>query len=116
MVSELLAARVEGEALTDAEMMGFLSMLLIAGLETTIHLLNHSVRLLMEHPEVHERVRADSSLVPRLVEEVLRYEPPVQGILRVTKAEAELRGVRIPEGAWVLVMLGSANRDESALP
>ncbi len=116
MVSELLAVRVDGEALTDAELMGFLFMLLIAGMETTIHLLTHAVRLLMEHPGVLKRVHADRSLLPRLVEEVLRYEPPVHGIMRVTQAETELSGVRLPAGAWVLALLGSANRDESRFP
>lgn len=116
MVSELISARVEGEALTDAELLGFLFMLLIAGMETTIHLLSHSARLLMEHPEVLARVRADRSLLPRLVEEVLRCEPPVHGILRVTTAETELSGVRLPAGAWVLALLASANRDESRFP
>ncbi|MFL5349180.1 MAG: cytochrome P450 [Hyalangium sp.] len=116
MVSELIAARVEGEALTDAELLGFLLMLLIAGMETTIHLLSHSARLLMEHPEVLKRVRADRSLVPQLVEEVLRCEPPVHGILRVTTSETELSGVWLPAGAWVMAMLASANRDESHFP
>jgi cytochrome P450 len=116
MVSELLAARVEGEALTEAELMSFLFLLLIAGMETTVHLLSHSARLLMEHPEVLARVRADRSLVPRLVEEVLRYEPPVHGIMRVTTAPTELAGVRLPQGAWVLLLLGSANRDEARFP
>ncbi|MBN1209813.1 MAG: cytochrome P450 [Myxococcaceae bacterium] len=116
MVSELLAARVDGEALTDAELVSFLLMLLIAGMETTIHLLNHAARLLMEHPEVLTRVRAEPSLMPRLVEEVLRYEPPVHGIMRVSTQETELSGVRLPAGAWVLVLLGSANRDEGRFP
>jgi cytochrome P450 len=116
MVSDLLAARVDGEALTHEELVGFLLMLLIAGMETTIHLLNHSVLLLMEHPEVLARVRAEMSLVPRLVEEVLRYEPPVHGIMRVSRQETELSGVRVPAGSWVLVLLGSANRDEERFP
>jgi len=116
MLSELLAAQVEGESLTEAELMSFLFLLLIAGMETTLHLLNHSVRLLMEHPEVLARVRAELSLLPRLVEEVLRYEPPVHGVMRVTTAETELSGVRLPPGAWVLVLLGSACRDEMHFP
>jgi cytochrome P450 len=116
MVSDLLAARMDGEALTDAELLSFLFMLLIAGIETTIHLLNHSARLLMAHPGVLARVREERSLLPRLVEEVLRYEPPVHGVLRVTTAETELGGVRLPQGAWMLVLLGSANRDEARFP
>jgi cytochrome P450 len=116
MVSELLATRVEGEALTEAELISFLFLLLIAGMETTIYLLSHAARLLMEHPEVLARVRADRSLVPRLVEEVLRYEPPAHGVLRVTTAPTELAGVGLPQGAWVLLLLGSANRDEARFP
>ncbi len=116
MVSELLAARVDGEALTEPELVSFLFLLLIAGLETTTHLLNHAARLLMEHPGVLARVRADLSLVPRLVEEVLRYEPPSHSVLRTTTAETELGGVRLPAGSWLLVLLGSANRDEAVFP
>ncbi|HYI01874.1 cytochrome P450 [Hyalangium sp.] len=116
MLSDLLATRVEGEALTEPELMSFLFLLLIAGMETTIHLLNHSVRLLMEYPEVLARVRANPSLLPKLVEEVLRYEPPVHAIMRVTTAETELSGVRLPQGAWVMAMLASASRDETRFP
>jgi cytochrome P450 len=116
MVSDLLSARVEGEALRDEELMSFLFLLLIAGMETTIHLLNHSVRMLMEYPEVLARVEADRSLVPRFIEEVLRFEPPVHGVMRVTTAETELGGVRLPAGAQVLALLASANRDERRFP
>jgi cytochrome P450 len=116
MLSDLITARVDGEALTEAELMSFLFLLLIAGLETTNYLLGHSVRLLMEHPEVLERVREDSSLLPRLVDEVLRYEPPAQAVMRVTSAETELGGVRFPQGTWVMVLLGSINRDETHFP
>jgi cytochrome P450 len=116
MLSDLISARVDGEALTDAELMSFLFLLLIAGLETTNHLLGHSVRLLMEHPQVLERVREDRSLLPRFVDEALRYEPPVQGVMRVTLEETELGGVRLPQGSWVMVLLGSVNRDETRFP
>jgi cytochrome P450 len=116
MLSDLLAARVEGGALTEPELMSFLFLLLIAGMETTIHLLSHSVRLLMEYPDVLARVRADRLLLPRLVEEVLRYEPPVHAVMRVTSAETELGGVRLPQGAWVMVLLGSIHRDETRFP
>lgn len=116
MLSDLISSRVDGEALTDSELMSFLFLLLIAGLETTTHLLGHSVRLLMEHPQVLERVREDRSLLPRFVDEVLRYEPPVQGVMRVTLAETELSGVRLPQGTWVMVLLGSINRDEAHFP
>ncbi|WNG45197.1 cytochrome P450 [Archangium minus] len=90
MVSDLLAARIEGEALTDAELLGFLFLLLVAGLETTIHLLGHSALVLAERPDVFARVRADRSLVPRFIEEVLRYEPVAQTLMRLTTAQRQL--------------------------
>ncbi|WP_224361539.1 cytochrome P450 [Hyalangium versicolor] len=116
LVSDLLRARVDDEALTERELLGFLYLLLVAGLETTVYLLGHSVRLLMERPDVLERVRADFSLLPRFVDEVLRYEPPVHGALRVTMAEVELGGVHLPPGQLVLALVGSACRDESIFP
>ncbi|WNG22896.1 cytochrome P450 [Cystobacter fuscus] len=116
LVTELLQARVEGESLGDAELMSFMFLLLVAGLETTIHLLGHCVRVLMERPDVLARLRADRSLLPRFIEEVLRYEPPVQAMGRLTTAEAELSGVRIPAGAKVMLLIGSANHDDARFP
>ncbi|QRK04207.1 cytochrome P450 [Archangium violaceum] len=116
MISDLLAARIEGEALTDAELLGFLFLLLIAGLETTVHLLGHAALVLAERPDVFARVRADRSLIPRFIEEVLRYEPVAQTLLRLTTAETELGGVRLPAGSHVMLLLGSACRDEAQFP
>jgi cytochrome P450 len=116
MVSDLLAANVDGEALTDAELMGFLFLLLVAGLETTVHLLSHSALVLSERPDVLARLRADSSLIPRFVEEVLRYEPPTHVAMRLTTAETELCGVRLAPGTPVVLLLASACRDESVYP
>jgi cytochrome P450 len=116
MVSDLLAARIEGEALTDAELVGFLFLLLVAGLETTVHLLGHSALVLADHPEVFARLRKDRSLIPQFIEEVLRYEPVAQTLLRLTTAETELGGVRLPAGSHVMLLLGSACRDEAQFP
>ncbi|HEX8440773.1 cytochrome P450 [Archangium sp.] len=116
MVSDLIAARIEGEALTDAELIGFLFLLLVAGLETTIHLLGHSALVLAERPDVFARVSADRSLIPRFIEEVLRYEPVAQTLLRITTAETELGGVRLPAGSHVMLLVGSACRDEAQFP
>jgi cytochrome P450 len=116
LVSELIAARMGEEALSYEELMSFLLMLLVAGMETTMHLINHTLLLLLAHPEVLARARADLSLIPRLVEESLRFEPPVHGIMRTTTAETELGGVRLPAGAFMVVLLGSANRDEERFP
>ncbi|WNG43909.1 cytochrome P450 [Archangium minus] len=116
LVSDLLRARVEGEALTDDEILAFLFLMLLGGLETTVHLMGLCVLALMEHPDVMARVRADRSLIPRFVEEVLRTGAPGHGLLRVTTEEVELGGVRLPKGARVVVLLGSLCRDEALFP
>jgi cytochrome P450 len=112
MVSELVNARIEGEALSDKELMGFLFLLLVAGLETTVHLLGHSARLLAEHPDVLARLRADRSLIPAFIEEVLRFEPPVHGTMRLCTEDVTLAGVSLPRGSVLVLLLGSAMRDE----
>ncbi|WP_375761389.1 cytochrome P450 [Corallococcus exercitus] len=111
MVSDLVKTRVDGEALSDAEVMSFLFLLVVAGLETTVQLVSHSVRLLMEQPHLVARLRENPSQVGRFVEEVLRYEPSVHGLVRVTTKATEVAGVVIPEGARVALMIGSACRD-----
>ncbi|QSQ23647.1 cytochrome P450 [Pyxidicoccus parkwayensis] len=116
LVTDLINARVDGEQLSDAELMNFMFLLLVAGLETTIHLLSHAMRVLMEHPDLVERLRANRAQIPRFLEEVLRYEPPVQAIMRVTTADTEIRGVTIPKGSPVALMMGAANRDETHFP
>jgi cytochrome P450 len=112
LVSELLGA----EGLTDDELMSFLFSLLPAGFETTAHLLSNTVLVLARHPREAERVFAEPRLIPRLIEEVLRYEPPAQSSLRLVTEDTELGGVRVPRGALVAVLLGSALRDEQRYP
>lgn len=112
MVSQLLDARVDGEMLTQEELMAFLFLLLVAGLETTMILLGNAVMVLATHPELLERLRGDLSLIPRFLEEVLRYEPPIHGTLRLALAEEQVSGVQIQPGSVVLVLIGSALHDE----
>lgn len=116
LVSQLLQARPEGGPLTDKELMGFLFVLLVAGLETTMHLLAHSARLLAERPEVLARLRADRSLIPRFIEETLRFEPPSHGVMRMCTEPTTLSGVSLPPGSMLLLLLGSAMRDEQYCP
>lgn len=116
LTSDLLRAHVDGEALTQDELIAFMSLLLVGGIETVVHLLGSSLVLLSEHPELYAQLRANRSLLPAFIEEMLRYEPPAQAAPRVTTEEVELGGVRLPKGTPVLVMLGSANRDESRFP
>ncbi|WNG51642.1 cytochrome P450 [Archangium minus] len=112
MVSDLIRAEVEGQSLTDREIIDFLVLLLIAGLETTVHLLANSLLFLSERPEEQARLRAQPTLVPGFIEEMLRYEAPVQAVLRVVTSDVTLSGVKIPQGDVVLALIASANRDE----
>jgi len=111
-VTDLVRVQLDDKTPSHSELRGFMSLLLVAGLDTTVHLLNFVVQALSEHPEALARVRADRSQVPAFVEEVLRYYAPAQSVLRLTTAEVELHGVQLPAGAPVLALIGSANRDE----
>jgi cytochrome P450 len=116
LVSDLVRAQVDGESLGDREILGFLCLLLVAGLETTVHLLSNSISILMEHPDVLRRLKADRSLIPQFVEEVLRYDSPAHGAARMTTAEVEVAGVKLPAQTPVVVLLASACRDERYFP
>jgi len=102
--------------LSAAEILALAVLLLLAGNETTTNLIGNAVRTLLDHPAELAKVRADRTLVPALVEEVLRYESPVQVIFRQTACEVELEGGKIPAGATVFLLLGAANRDERKFP
>jgi cytochrome P450 len=113
VVSDLLQAREQGGMMSDKELLGFLVLLLVAGLETTYDLLGLCALTLADHPEHWARLKKDRALVPRFIEEVLRFESPSQSTIRTTTQEVELGGVRLPKGATVLVQFVSASRDES---
>ena len=86
-------------------------MLLIAGFETTTNLLGNGLVVLLDHGADAARLRAEPGLAPAYVEEMLRYDSPVQLTGRWTRADAEVAGVKVPAGGQVLVLLGAANRD-----
>ena len=90
--------------------------LLIAGNETTTALIGNTFAALIENPEQWDRVRADHSLIPQLIEEVLRYYSPPHAVLRQATQDAEVAGVMIPKDALVLPLIGSANRDARKFP
>ncbi|WP_437287704.1 cytochrome P450 [Sorangium sp. So ce406] len=113
LVSELLRTRVNDVVLTDKDVIAFLLLMLVAGLETTETLLTHMVLILSQRPEWMDRLRAEPALIPRFIEEVLRFEPPVHVTMRLTLAETELGGVRLPAHAMVALLLGSGLRDET---
>jgi cytochrome P450 len=118
LVSVLVAddALDGGAPLDDASAMQFVILLLIAGNETTTNLIGNTVNALLDHPDVLAEVAADPALVPVLVEEGLRYDAPVQTLFRNATRDVDLAGGRVPRGAVVAVLLGSANRDERRYP
>jgi len=117
ILSALVHARAEEERPLDvAEMLSVLQQILVAGNETTASALAEGVRLLIEHPEQQARVRRDPSLVPGLVEEVLRLATPTANMWRVATCDTELGGVAIPKDALLLLRYASANRDETVFP
>lgn len=111
LLTRLLHAELDGEHLTQTEILGFFQLLLLAGQETTTNLMNNAMLCFMEHPEQLARLRASPELLPLATEEVLRYRSPLHWMLRYTKKEAQLDGHTIPAGKVVLPMMGSANRD-----
>jgi cytochrome P450 len=113
LISVLVDPRHES-TLGEREVFGFIVLLLVAGNETTTNLVGNAALALLRHPEELAKVQAEPGLVPSLIEETLRWESPVQLLFRETTAEAELPSGRIPAGAPVALLLGSANRDPAA--
>ena len=88
-----------------------------AGFVTTTQLFGHTVALLLRRPgAAWPRMRADPALVAPYVEEILRFEPPVHFVIRVSTVDSEVQGVEIPAGSRVLVLIGAANRDPVRFP
>ncbi|MEV0731226.1 cytochrome P450 [Polymorphospora sp. NPDC050346] len=120
LTSALVAARDDdtaGAALTGEELLANLVLLLVAGFETTTNLLGTGIRILLEHPEQADRLRADPDLAPAFVEEILRYDSPVQLTSRFTTSPLDLGdGLRVDSGAELTMLLGSANRDPARYP
>jgi len=116
LISTLVHAHEDedhAEPLTVAELQSLMHQLVTGGFETTTSALNHGMWLLTRYPDVQDRVRDDLSLVPSFIEEVLRFESPVQGLTRRATRDVELDGVVIPEGAMVMIRYAAANRDAS---
>ncbi|WP_409493532.1 cytochrome P450 [Amycolatopsis sp. cmx-11-12] len=111
LISKLLAVEEEGRRLGDQEIIGFLSLLLVAGHLTTTALLGNSVMCLGRNSAAAADLRADPSLSDSMIEEVLRYRSPFPWVDRVTKQNVAIGGREIPEGVMVDVWISSANRD-----
>jgi cytochrome P450 len=112
----LLVDPTREDALDELDVIQFVSLLLVAGNETTTNLIANAVHALLTHPGELARVAESPERVPALVEEALRFDSPVQLVFRQTTREVELRGTRIPADTPVALLLGSANRDERVFP
>jgi pimeloyl-[acyl-carrier protein] synthase len=111
LISELIAAQEQADALTEQELIATCVRLLVAGHETTVNLIGNSVLVLLNHPEQRAGLFERPELITSAFEEVLRFESPVRMTTRLASADYEIGGQTIRQGQAVSVMLGAANRD-----
>jgi cytochrome P450 len=116
LTSALLAGEIDGDRLEDAEVMGFLFLMIIAGNETTTKLLGNALYWASRNPDQRRLIEADPGAIPRWVEETLRYDGSTQALARTVAGEVELYGERLRDGDRVVLLIGSANRDERVFP
>jgi cytochrome P450 len=111
LLSELITVEDDGIRMSDLELMATADLLLAAGFETTVNLISSGTQLLLSHPDQLASLREDPQLWPNAVEEVLRYESPVQNTARYAAEATEICGTPIPKSGFVSVLIGAANRD-----
>ena len=111
LISGLVAAEEAGDKLSQAELLAMLRLLLIAGNETTTKLIGNGMLALLRNPEQMEALRQSPDLMPSAIEELLRFDAPVQLDVRVALEDVEFDGREVKKGEGIMVLLGSANRD-----
>ncbi len=117
LTSALLTAEIDGDRLDDAEVLGFLFLMIIAGNETTTKLLGNAAYWLARNPDQRRLVESDpAGMIPRWVEETLRYDGSTQALARTVTGDVELHGQTMRDGDRVVLLVGSANRDERVFP
>lgn len=114
LLSRVFTARIDGRQLDIDEAVGMCFILFVAANETTASLISNSLFLLDQHPEERARLAEDLSRLPEAIEELLRYESPIQLLARTTTRDVEMHGETIPEASRVVLLFGSANRDDRA--
>ena len=115
LIGALLAARDGAARLSDSELLGTITLLLIAGHETTVNLIGNGVLALLSAPDQRKLLTDDPELLPGAIEELLRYDGPVErASQRIALEDMEIAGTHVPKGAWVHVSLGAADRDPAA--
>jgi cytochrome P450 len=115
-VLSLVMAAEDDDKLTDREVVAFGVLLLTAGFETTVNAMANGVLALITHPDEWQKAITQPELVPSLIEEIVRWDCPVQSFFRNTLSETTVAGVAIPKGVKVQLLFGSANRDERRFP
>ncbi len=113
LISDLVHAEIEGQRLDDEDVYGFLRLLMPAGAETTFRVMGNCLVVLLSQPEALARLRREPSLVPRAVEETLRWETSITMVNRVATRDTTIGGCRVAAGSSLLLLTGSANRDEA---
>jgi len=114
LLTGLIQAQLEGErSLSVLELTNLISVLLFAGHETTTNLMGTALLHLLSHPTAWQELRANPAAIPNAIEEVLRYDAAVVGMMRTTTEPVELSGTQVPAGARLLLLFASANRDEA---
>jgi cytochrome P450 len=116
LISALAASRDRTGQMSDQDLLSTLVLLLVAGHETTVNLITNGMLTLFRHPDALERLRREPALITPLVEEVLRFDPPVQFRTRTTLADLQAAGITIPQGATVALLLASGSRDPRRIP
>jgi cytochrome P450 len=116
LLSKLAVLVDDGDTLNDVELRATALLVIGAGFETTVNLIGNGVKLLLDHPDQLAALRADPSLWPNAVDEILRYESPVQATVRIARENTEVCGHRVDNGRFVSLMLAGANRDPDVFP
>ncbi len=116
LISELMDARIQGDRLTEEEVIANCIVTMVGGQETTTNLIGNGILSLLRHPHELAKLRSDLSLIPSAVEELLRYESPIQHTGRLAPADVELAGRQIRRRQAVIAVMGAANRDPERFP
>ena len=116
VLSMMLASEEDGDKLSNEELLAQGMLLLVAGHETTRNLIGNGLLTLLRHPEEMERLRREPALIRGAIEEILRFEGPIQGTNRVAAEDVELYGEKIGAGQSLLTLMGCANRDPQQFP
>jgi pimeloyl-[acyl-carrier protein] synthase len=116
VITALVNAEQDGDRLAEEEIVANCILIMVGGQETTTNLIGNGMLSLLRHPDQLEKLRADLSLIPSAVEELLRYESPIQHTTRLAQQDMELGGKTIRKGQMVIAVIGAANRDPDQFP